>query len=762
MESITVSKTIGGKTFQLETGYLAKQADGSALCTINETVVFAAATTADPRPGINFFPLSVDYREKTQAAGKFPGGFMKREGRPTTKEVLTCRLIDRPVRPMFPELYKDEVQVCSFVVQVDGENDPDIAAMNASFAALHLADIPFIGPLGAVRVGHVGDRFVINPDFDERKQSDLDIIIAGNHDSISMVEGTCAEISEDLFLEALDFAHGFIRKICDLMDELRKKSGKTYTEWEAPSVETPSVVLDVESIYGARLEKALRTPGKMERKDAVKALLQQAISEFVPEGAEDADELTSAIKKCWHELEGKVTRAMLLRGERVDGRDLNEIRPIHIKAGWQSRLHGSAIFTRGETQALVVCTLGTPKDQQIVDGLDEEYSKKFDFQYNFPPYSVGEVKPIRGVSRREIGHGNLAERALMPVLPEPQDFPYTIRLISDILESNGSSSMASVCGGTLAMMDAGVPLKQPVAGIAMGLLKDEETDDFVVLSDILGSEDHHGDMDFKVAGTGRGITAVQMDIKVKGISKDVMQKALSQAKEGRLHILKTMMKALPMPSEHISEYAPRLLIVSIPVDKIGLVIGPGGKTIKKIQETTGARVEIEDDGTVHISSRDAGAAEDARRQIEMLTAEVEVGQVYKGRIVSVKDFGVFVELLPGQEGLCHVSELSNDYISKVEDVVKMGDVIEVKVIARDEQGRIKLSRKALLEGGEGGGESGGRREERGGRPPRGGDRDRGRGGDRDRDRGRGRPRGDGRGRGSGDRPPRRREPRGDD
>ncbi len=762
MESITVSKTIGGKTFQLETGYLAKQADGSALCTINETVAFAAATTADPRPGINFFPLSVDYREKTQAAGKFPGGFMKREGRPTTKEVLTCRLIDRPVRPMFPELYKDEVQVCTFVVQVDGENDPDIAAMNASFAALHLANIPFIGPLGAVRVGHVGDRFVINPDFDERKQSDLDIVIAGNHDSISMVEGTCAEISEDLFLDALDFAHGFIRKICELMDELRKKSGKIFTEWEPPAVEVPAVALDVESIYSARLEKALRTPGKMERKEAVKALLQQAISEFVPEDAEDADELTSAIKKCWHDLEGKVTRAMLLRGERVDGRDLNEIRPIHIKAGWQSRLHGSAIFTRGETQALVVCTLGTPKDQQIVDGLDEEYSKKFDFQYNFPPYSVGEVKPIRGVSRREIGHGNLAERALMPVLPEPQEFPYTIRLISDILESNGSSSMASVCGGTLAMMDAGVPLKQPVAGIAMGLLKDEETEDFVVLSDILGSEDHHGDMDFKVAGTGRGITAVQMDIKVKGISKDVMQKALVQAKEGRLHILKTMMKALPMPSEHISEYAPRLLIVSIPVDKIGLVIGPGGKTIKKIQETTGARVEIEDDGTVHISSRDAGAAEEARRQIEMLTAEVEVGQVYKGRIVSVKDFGVFVELLPGQEGLCHVSELSNDYISKVEDVVKMGDVIEVKVIARDEQGRIKLSRKALLEGGEGGGGSGGRRDEGGGRPPRSGDRDRGRGGDRDRDRGRGRPRGDGRGRGSGDRPPRRREPRGDD
>ncbi|MCA9320702.1 MAG: polyribonucleotide nucleotidyltransferase, partial [Planctomycetes bacterium] len=516
MKPIRVELELGGRTLRWETGYLAKQAAGSTLCTINETTAFAAVCTADPRPGIDFFPLSVDYREKTQAAGKFPGGFIKREGRPTNKEILTCRLIDRPVRPMFPKSYNDEVQICAFVVQVDRVNDPDIAAMNASFAALHTADLPFIGPLGAVRVGRVDGRLVMNPDFEQRKVSDLEVIVAGSRDAITMVEGTCAEISEDDFLDVLDFAHDGVRKICGAMDELRRKCGKSFSEWEEPEVSVHPVIADVRGAYRSRLVDALLTDGKFERSAAVKALRAEAMEEFAGDDDDDAEERAMAIKKSWHDFEADVTREMLVKGKRVDGRRTDEVRDIHISAGWQSRLHGSAVFTRGETQALVVCTLGTLKDQQIVDGLDEEYSKKFDFQYNFPPYCVGEVKMMRGTSRREIGHGNLAERSLLPVLPDPMDFPYTIRLISDIMESNGSSSMASVCGGTLAMMDAGVPIKQPVAGIAMGLLRDEKSGKVVVLSDILGSEDHHGDMDFKVSGTGRGITAVQMDIKIKG------------------------------------------------------------------------------------------------------------------------------------------------------------------------------------------------------------------------------------------------------
>ena len=748
MKPVQVSCKIGGRTLTLETGYIAKQASGSVVASYGETSTFASVCTADPRPGLGFFPLSVEYREKLQAAGKFPGGFMKREGRPSTKEILTCRLIDRSARPMFPEGYKDEVQVISFVVQADGENDPDIIAMNAAFAALHLSQTPFVGPLGAVRVARINGEFVVNPEIAQVRESDLDLILSGSRDAIIMVEGACQEISEDDFISALDFAHGHIRGICDKMDELADKVGKVPVEYEAPEEEVHAVYDDVYDSYEARFSKALRTEGKHERSAACRALRDEAMAEFVPEGDEESDDKTAAVKLAWKDLEKELTREFIRKGFRVDGRKLDEIRPIHIKAGWQSRLHGSCVFTRGETQALVVATLGTLRDQQIVDGLGEEYSKKFDLQYNFPPYCVGEVKMIRGVSRREIGHGNLAERSLLPILPDPMTFPYTIRLISDILESNGSSSMASVCGGTLAMMDAGVPIKQPVAGIAMGLIKDE--DDVFILSDILGSEDHHGDMDFKVAGTGRGITAVQMDIKVKGLSREIMARALEQARVGRLHILKKMMQAIARPAETISEFAPRLMIIKIPVEKIGLVIGPGGKMIKKLQEETGANVEIEDDGSVHISSTRGGQAEEAKRRIEMITAEVEIGQVYEGRVVSVKDFGVFVELLPGQEGLCHVSELSDEYVSNVGDVVSLGDVIKVKVVARDEQDRIKLSRKVLLEeekSGEGSSEAPRRAGRDGGRPPRRDD------GDRP-------PRRD-----AGDRPPRRdandRPPRGD-
>ncbi|MFT7619364.1 MAG: polyribonucleotide nucleotidyltransferase [Planctomycetota bacterium] len=696
MKTISVQMDLGGRTLALETGYLAKQAAGSVIATLGDTKCFSSVCHSDPRPGLDFFPLSVDYREKLQAAGKFPGGFMKREGRPSTKEILTMRLTDRPVRPMWPEGYKDEIQVCSFVVQIDRENDPDMASINASFAALHIADLPFQGPMGAVRVGRFEGKLVVNPTDGERADSDLDIIFAGTAGAISMVEGTSAEISEDDFLQCLDFAHGHIQSICKLMDELLAKTGKVKTAYVPKAKEAHPVydqIMD-SGKYDASLKAALLTTGKHERDTAVKAVRNEVAATLVNAGDDDANEKNGAIKSAWHDLESKIVRNMLLEGKRVDGRGLKDIRPIEILAGWQPRLHGSAVFTRGETQALVVCTLGTLKDQQIVDGLAEEYSKKFDFQYNFPPYCVGEVKPIRGVSRREIGHGNLAERALMGVLPEPIDFPYTIRLISDILESNGSSSMASVCGGTIAMMDAGVPLKQPVAGIAMGLLKDGK--DVAILSDILGSEDHHGDMDFKVAGTGRGITAVQMDIKIMGVSKDIMSKALDQAREGRLHILKVMMKTLDRPAPSISEYAPRLLLMKVPVEKIGLIIGPGGKMIKRIQEETGAKVEIEDDGSVHISGLEAMGAEEAQRQIQMLIAEVEIGAIYNARVVSVKDFGCFVEILPGQEGLVHVSELSDEFVSNVGDVVKVGDKIDVKVIARDEQDRIKLSRKAVL------------------------------------------------------------------
>ncbi len=697
MKTISVETELGGRTLRLETGYLAKQAAGSVVASFGETKAFSSVCHSDPRPGLDFFPLSVDYREKLQAAGKFPGGFMKREGRPSTKEILTCRLTDRPVRPMWPEGYKDEIQVCSFVVQIDRENDPDIVSMNASFAALHIADLPFQGPMGAVRVGRFEGKLVVNPTDGERAESDLEIIFAGTRDAITMVEGTCAEISEDDFLSCIDFAHSHIKTICGLMDDLLKKTGTVKTPHVAKNADRHPIYDQILNTgeYDERLHKALITEGKHERGAAVKAVRSEVISSLVNADDDDAAEKTSAIKTAWHDLESKIVRSMILEGKRVDGRGLKDIRPIEIIAGWQPRLHGSAVFTRGETQALVVCTLGTLKDQQIVDGLAEEYSKKFDFQYNFPPYCVGEVKPIRGVSRREIGHGNLAERALMGVLPEPIDFPYTIRLISDILESNGSSSMASVCGGTIAMMDAGVPLKQPVAGIAMGLLKDG--DKVAVLSDILGSEDHHGDMDFKVAGTGRGITAVQMDIKIKGVSKEIMGQALEQARDGRLHILKCMMKTLDRPAGAISEFAPRLLLMKVPVEKIGLIIGPGGKNIKRIQEETGAKVEIEDDGSVHISGLVAAGAEEAQRQIQMLIAEVEIGATYNARVVSVKDFGCFVEILPGQEGLVHVSELSNEFVSKVSDVVKVGDYIDVKVIARDEQDRIKLSRKAVLE-----------------------------------------------------------------
>lgn len=693
MHQVTVERRIAGRTLSFETGRIAKQAAGAVLARYGDTMVLSTICSGPSRPGTDFFPLTVDYREKTYAAGKFPGGFIKREGRPKDKEILTMRLIDRPMRPLWPEGFIDEVQVMSMVVSADRENDPDLLAMNSCFAAAHVSELPFQGPIAAVRVGRIGGRWVAFPTVQQIDEGDVEIVFVASRKALVMVEGKAQELKEQEFLDSLDFGTKVIHEILDMMDELRRKAGIGPSTWQAPETVRPAEYEKAQRKFEAAMKKALLVQGKHARYDAIKQVKEQAIVEFVPE--DDDGTVKEAVSAAMKALEVKVIRRLICKDKkRIDLRKPTDIRAISGEVGLLPRVHGSALFTRGETQALVTVTLGTPRDQQIVDDLMEEYSKKYNLQYNFPPYSVGEVKPLRGVGRREIGHGFLAERATSSVIPTDEAFPYTIRIVSDITESNGSSSMATVCGATLAMMDAGVPIRQPVAGIAMGLI--EEGDDVVVLSDILGTEDHVGDMDFKVAGTGRGITAVQMDIKMQGLSREVLEKALEQARVGRIHILREMMKILTAPRQDISAHAPRLLRIQIPAEKIGLVIGPGGKMIKRIQEDTGATIEIEDDGTVIISSLDAAAAHAAKGMIDQLTAEVEVGRTYQGRVVSIKDFGAFVEVLPGQEGLCHVSELDESHVSEVSDVVSIGDLIPVKVLLRDEQGRLKLSRRAAL------------------------------------------------------------------
>jgi polyribonucleotide nucleotidyltransferase len=677
-----------------ETGRIAKQAAGAVMARYGDTMVLSTICSGPSRPGTDFFPLTVDYREKTYAAGKFPGGFIKREGRPKDKEILTMRMIDRPLRPLWPEGYNDEVQVMTMVVSADKENDPDLLAMNASFAASYISDLPFKGPIAAVRVGRIDGKWVAFPTLQQLDESDVEIIFVASRKALVMVEGKAQEITEPDFLLCLEFGTGVMNEILDMMDELRTKSGAKASTWVAPVVEKLPIHDQVLKKQETAMKKALLVQGKHERYAAIKQLKTDVLAALVP--ADDDGTIRTAVSAALKELETRTIRRLIVKDKkRIDLRKPTDIRQITGEVGFLPRTHGSALFTRGETQAIVVATLGTPRDQQIVDDLMEEYSKKYTLQYNFPPYSVGEVKPLRGVGRREIGHGFLAERATAAVVPSDEVFPYTIRIVSDITESNGSSSMASVCGATLAMMDAGVPIRQPVAGIAMGLV--EEGKDVVVLSDILGTEDHVGDMDFKVAGTGRGITAVQMDIKMQGLSREILEKALEQARVGRIHILREMMKILTSPRSDISTHAPRLLRIQIPAEKIGMVIGPGGKTIKRIQEDTGATIEIEDDGTVIISCLDAAAAHAAKGMIDQLTAEVEVGRIYQGRVVSIKDFGAFVEVLPGQEGLCHVSELDVDHVREVGDVVSVGDIIPVKILLRDEQGRLKLSRRAALQ-----------------------------------------------------------------
>lgn len=692
MQACRVEKTIGENSLIIETGKLAKQAHGAVVVRYGDTVTLVTAVEGEADEGRDFFPLVVDYREKTYAAGKFPGGFIKREGRPTTKEILTSRLIDRPIRPLFPAGYNREVQIMAVTLSADRENDPDVLSMIGSSGALHLSHIPFLHPTGSIRVGRIGNELIVMPSHSQLEESELDLVVSGTREAITMIEGFAREISEENMVQAILFAHQHIITVVDMIEELRRQAGLPAKELPPPPPPNPLGDVIREKFY-QEFRQRKQTSGKHARADAIRELKEKIFAEFVPEEGEP-QHAPERVAQAIDYLEERVVRDLILEGARIDGRHPKQVRPITCEVGVLPRTHGSAIFSRGETQALVTTTLGTTSDEQRVDGLLDEYSKKFMLDYNFPPFSVGECRPIRGPGRREIGHGALAERSLKAVIPNPEKFPYTIRVVSDILESNGSSSMASVCGGTLSMMDAGVPISDPVAGISIGLVK--EKDRFLLLTDIMGDEDHFGDMDFKVAGTGRGVTGIQLDLKIDGINEEIIRATLEQAREARREILKLMLSTLRQPRNVISDFAPRLITVQINPDKIGLLIGPGGKNIKSIQETTGAKIDIEDDGTVFISHQEAAGAEAARAKVEALTEEVRVGKVYEGRVTSIKDFGAFIEILPGRDGLCHISELDDKFVDKVENVCKVGDTLQVKVIAIDDQDRIKLSRKVLL------------------------------------------------------------------
>ncbi len=740
---VRVERKIGAQTLSFETGELAKQAAGSCLIQYGETVVLVAAATGPARVGGDFFPLTCDYRERVAAAGKFPGGFLKREGRPTTKEILTARLMDRPIRPQFPEWFLDEIQIQSFVLASDRQNDGDILAMNGASVALTISPLPFQGPLGAVRLAYINGEFIVFPSHDELEESDLDLIVSGSKDAILMIEGFARELPESLMTQAIAKAHEHIREICDLQIELAQKVNVVKAVYAAPE---PNPFLEtIRSKYFEEIKQAKQTEGKQARAEAVSALKERVKAELIPASETEDKTLEEKFFAAWQTLVARGIRELILSGTRPDGRDCKTLRPISCSVDVLPRVHGSAVFQRGETQALVTVTLGTGKDEQRVDGLVDEYAQKFMLHYYFPSFSVGEVRPIRGPGRREIGHGALAERSVKPVLPPAEDFPYTIRIISDILESNGSSSMATVCGSTLGLMAAGVPISNPVAGISIGLVK--ESDRWTLLTDIIGDEDHYGDMDFKVAGTQNGITGIQLDLKINGISEEIVAATLAQAREARIEILRKMLTAISRPRTEISAWAPRLLRTHIDPEKIGLLIGPGCKMIRAIQDATGASIEVEDDGTVTVASNGMEGAEEALRRIEALTATVELGRIYTGRVSSIKDFGAFIEILPGKDGLCHISELAEGYVSNVGEICKVGDEMPVKVILIDDQDRVKLSRKAALkELGvaddkvlAGSGERPPRDRESGPREgDRGGDRDRGRRGNgrgRDRDRG---------------------------
>jgi polyribonucleotide nucleotidyltransferase len=662
-------------------------------------MVLVAAVSAAPRiEAVDFFPLSVDYREKQSAAGKFPGGFIKREGRPSTKEILTSRIIDRPLRPLFPDGYYNEVQVIASVLSADRENDPDVPAIIGASAALSISKIPFLGPIGACRLGRVDGQFVVNPTHEQLERSDLNVLVGGGREAINMLEVGAKELSEDVVAEGIAKGHEACRQVIEMIDELQQKVG-------VPK-ENPAIPLD-EELYrkvkdelSGQLRQLKQIVKKQERNNAVNEALNAVRVKYLGDPSKPSATPPTTdpamLNRVLMRVEEDVVREMVMEGKRLDGRGYDDLRSISCEVGLLLRNHGSALFTRGETQALVSATLGTIRDAQIIDGLAEEYAQNFSYHYNFPPFAVGEVKPMRGPGRREIGHGALAERALIQVRPNGEDFGYTIRLVSDITESNGSSSMASVCGGSLAMMDAGIPIKAAVAGISIGMVSDK-TGRHVLITDIIGEEDHFGDMDFKVAGTQNGVTAIQLDIKAEGLAHDTMVAALQKAKVARLKILEEMNKVIAAPRTELSKYAPKLITVEIDPEFIGKIIGPGGKMIKSLQEQTGTTIEIEEDGTIYISCVDGDGHIKAKEIIESMVNPPEVGQLYKeSKVVSVKDFGVFVEIAPGVEGLCHVSELSEGYVKRVEDVCKMGDVIPVKLISIDEQGRLKLSRKAAL------------------------------------------------------------------
>ena len=689
---VTKEINVGGKVFSLETGRLAKQADGAVMAMLGDTMVLATVVAAkEPKEGSDYFPLQVEYREKFASAGKIPGGFLKREARPSEKEVLSSRLIDRPIRPLFPEWYQCETQVIVTVYSSDQEHDGDILGAVAASAALMISDIPFEGPIAEVRVGRIGGEFIINPTFSQLAKSDMDVTVAGTSDSIVMVEGDAHEISEKDMLDALAFAHGFIKQMCALQLELVKESGRPKRPAPLPP-DNSALVADVTGAASERINTLAGTPMlKEDRAKQTAAIYDEALKAFAEKYPGEEKTIASVL----HELEYHAMREMILNnGKRLDGRGLTDIRPIAIEVGLLPRTHGSALFQRGETQSLTTVTLGTKLDEQIIDGLLPDSTKRFMLHYNFPPFSVGEVGRLGITGRREIGHGNLAERSLKNLMPPEGEFPYTVRIVSDILESNGSSSMATVCAASLAMFDGGAALMKSVAGIAMGLVK--EGDRVAVLSDILGNEDHLGDMDFKVAGTRDGITAFQMDIKIRGISLAIMQQALEQAKAGRFHILGKMDEVISKPRADLSTYAPRLTTLKIPVDLIGALIGPGGKNIRQIVKDSGAEVNIEDDGSVVVAATSKESADKAIAAINKIAEVPEVGKVYTATVKKVTDFGAFVEFLPGKEGLVHVSQLDTKRVNKPSDVVKVGDVFDVKITEKDDQGRFKLSRKALM------------------------------------------------------------------
>jgi len=704
-----VEMELGGRTLSITTGKIAKQAAGSVLVQHGDTVVLGTAVSAPPREGLDFFPLTVDYREKLSAAGKFPGGFRKREGAPNQKEVLTMRNIDRPIRPLFPAGYKNEVQIQCWVMAFDGQNEPDVLAGIAAAAALSIAGTPFEGPIGNVRVGRIetesGDiQHVIMPTIAQMEYSDLDLLLCGHEDGLNMIEVLGYEIPEDETLKAIEFGFEHVKGVTKLIKELQEKVGAKASTYD-PGYD-PEIVKNVNENLAGPLKAAKTTEGtKLDRQTAVKECISGFIDSNFPAPGDDApfkafEKHRADVKQAKtliHDLEEVITREIIRSGVRTDGRAANELRNIECEVGVLPGVtHGSALFTRGETQALVTTVLGTGKDEQIVDGLGEEYSEKFYLHYNFPPFSVGEAKRITGPGRREIGHGKLAEKALLPILPEVEDFPYTVRLVSDITESNGSSSMASATGGTLALLAAGVPIKAPVAGISIGMIQaDEPGQEDIFLTDIQGEEDHFGDMDFKVTGTPDGITAIQLDLKIRGLNMEQIAKTLELAKENRLQIIESINACVPAPLP-LAGSAPRMLTTKIHPDKIGKLIGPGGKMIRQLEADSGAKIEIEEDGTINVSAVGGGKAEKAIEEIEKLCAEVQLNKIYSGKVSSIKDFGAFVEIMPGQDGLCHISELADGFVKNVADVVKQGDEVRVKVINIDPSGRIKLSRKQAI------------------------------------------------------------------